>query len=121
TPESSLIGDGPAQSWLAIGAADLGDVVKRSLDQLKDQIPNYDAAVQQIESSTGTSLDQLTGALGDAVLYVEGTTRSTLTGALVVETKNPDLTSRLLGQFQSLAQLGGGGISHLQLSGGGTG
>jgi Protein of unknown function (DUF3352) len=121
TPESSLIGDVPAQSWLAIGAADLGGLVRRTLDQVKDQIPNYDAAVQQIEQSTGSSLDQLTGALGDAVLYVEGTTRSTVTGALLVQTKNPDLTGRLLGQFQSLASLGGAGIKPLQLSGGGTG
>ena len=121
TPESSLIGDVPAQSWLAIGAANLGETVKRTLDQLKDQIPNYNAAVQQIQQSTGSSLDQLTSSLGDAALYVEGTTRSTLTGALVVKTKNPDLTGRLLGQFQSLAQLGGAALKPLQLSGGGTG
>jgi hypothetical protein len=121
TPESSLLGGVPAQSWLAIGAANLGDVIKQVLDQAKDQIPNYDAVVQQIQQSTGSSLDQLTGSLGDAVLYVEGTTQSTLTGALVVQTKNPDLTGRLLGQFQSLATIGGAGIRPLHLSGGGTG
>src|SRR5262249_21607105 len=94
TPQSSLIGDVPAQSWLAFGVANLGDVVKRTLDEVKDQIPNYDSAVQQIQEITGSSLDQLTGSLGDAVLYVQGTRRSTLTGALVVRTKNPDLTGR---------------------------
>jgi Protein of unknown function (DUF3352) len=121
TPESSLIGDVPAQSWLAFGIGDLGDTVKRSVDQLKDQIPNFDQAVQQIQSTTGSSLDQLEGALGDAALYVEGTTQSTLTGALVVETKNAELTGRLLSQLQGLLQLGSGGVKPLQLSGGGTG
>jgi hypothetical protein len=120
TPESSLIGDVPGQSWLALGIGDLGDTVKRILDQLKDQIPNYDQVQQQIEQTTGSSLDQLTGALGDAVIYVQGTKQSTLTGALVVQSKDPELTGRLLNQLQGLLQLGGK-IKPLQLSGGGTG
>jgi Protein of unknown function (DUF3352) len=122
TPQSSLVGEVPSQAWLAIGAANLGEVVNRTLDQVKDSIPNFDVVRQQIESSTGASLDQLTGALGDAVLYVEGTTRSTLTGALVVQSNDPDLTGRLIGQLRGLLQLGGGsGLRPLQLSGGGTG
>jgi Protein of unknown function (DUF3352) len=120
TPESSLIGGVPAQSWLALGIGDLGDSVKKSIDQLKDQIPNFDSVQQQIEQTTGSSLDQLTGALGDAVIYVQGTTQQTLTGALVVQSKDPDLTGRLLNQLQGLLQLGGT-IKPLQLSGGGTG
>jgi hypothetical protein len=120
TPESSLIGDVPGQSWLALGIGDLGDSVKKSLDQLKDQIPNFDQIQQQIEQTTGSSLEQLTGALGDAVIYVQGTTQSTLTGALVVQSKDPDLTGRLLRQLQGLLRFGGK-VKPLQLSGGGTG
>jgi hypothetical protein len=121
TPESSLIGDVPSQAWLSFGIGNLGDTVKRSLDQVKDQIPNFDSVQRQIESTTGSSLEQLEGALGDAVIYVEGTTESTLTGALVVQTKDADLTGRLLNQLQGLLRLGSGGIKPLQLSGGGTG
>jgi hypothetical protein len=121
TPESSLIGDVPGQSWLALGIGDLGDNLSHSIDQLKDQVPNFAAAQQQIEQATGSSLEQLTGALGDAVIYVQGTTQSTLTGALVVQSKDTALTSRLLNQLQGLLQLGSGAIKPLQLSGGGTG
>jgi hypothetical protein len=121
TPESSLIGDVPSQAWLAFGVGNLGDTVKHSLDQVKEQIPNFDSAQQQIEQATGSSLDQLEGALGDAVIYVKGTTQSTLTGALVVQTKDANLTGRLLDQLQGLLQLGSGGIKPLRLSGGGTG
>jgi hypothetical protein len=122
TPQSSLIGDVPSQAWLAVGLADLGDNIKKSLDQLKSAVPNLDQALSQVQSSTGSSIGQLTSALGDAVLYVQGTTQSTLTGALVVQTKNPELTGRLLGQLQSLLALGSrGGVKQLQLSGGGTG
>ena len=125
TPQSSLLGEVPSQAWLAFGIANLGDSIKNALDQLKSSFPNIDQALSQVQAATGSSVDQLTGALGDAVLYVQGTTRSTLTGALVVQTKDPSLTGRLLGQLNSLLQLGarsgGGGVKPLHLSGGGTG
>jgi hypothetical protein len=122
TPQSSLIGDVPSRAWLALGAADLGDAVKRTLDQVRDSIPNFDQAVQQLEAATGSSLDQLTGSLGNAALYVEGTTPSTLTGALMVQSRNPDLTGRLISQLQSLLQISGStGVKPLDLSGGGSG
>jgi hypothetical protein len=120
TPESSLLGNVPAQSWLALGLGDLGDNLKNSIDQLKEQLPNFDTVQQQIEQTTGSSLEQLTGALGDAAIYVQGTTQSTLTGALVVQTKDASLTGRLLGQLQGLLQLGGK-VTPLRLTGGGTG
>jgi hypothetical protein len=123
TPESSLVGDVPGDSWLALGLGNLGDTAKRTLDQLKDSgIPNFEQGLAQVEQATGASVDQLTGALGDAVLYVRGTTEQTLSGALVIQTKDPDLTGRLLSQLQTLVQLGSqGGVKPLQLGGGGTG
>ncbi|MFL5907430.1 MAG: DUF3352 domain-containing protein [Solirubrobacterales bacterium] len=123
TPESSLLGDVPAQSWLALGIGNLGERVKQTIDQLRDQVPSIEAILNQVQSTTGSSIDELTGSLGDAVLYVQGTTQSTLSGALVIQTKNSSLTGRLLMQLQSLLQLGsaGGKVTPLQLSGGGTG
>lgn len=120
TPESSLLGDVPGQSWLALGIGNLGDNLQHSIEQLKEQLPNFASIQQQIEQTTGSSLEQLTGSLGDAVVYVQGTTQSTLTGALVIKSTDTDLTGRLLSQLQGLLQLGGK-IKPLQLSGGGTG
>jgi Protein of unknown function (DUF3352) len=123
TPESSLIGKVPAQSWLALGIGDLGKVVRNTIDELKDAgIPDFQAGLSQVEQATGSSIEQLTDALGDAALYVEGTTEPTLTGALVIQTRDPDLTGRLLNQLQTLVRLGSSGtVRPLQLSGGGTG
>jgi Protein of unknown function (DUF3352) len=123
TPESSLIGEVPAQSWLAFGIGNLGEVAKRTLEQLTDAgTPNLQQGLSQVEQATGASIDQITAALGDAVLYVQGTRESKLNGALVIQTTDPDLTGRLLGQLQSLIQLGGSGtVKPLRLSGGGTG
>jgi hypothetical protein len=123
TPESSLLADVPGDSWLALGLGNLGDSAKQTLDQLKDLgIPNFQEGLSQVEQATGSSIDQLTSSLGDAVIYVRGTTEPTLNGALIVQTKDPDLTGRLLNQLQSLVQLGSSGtVKPLQLSGGGTG
>ena len=107
-PESSLIGDVPAQSWLALGIGNLGDAVKRTVDQLKDQIPNFERPSSR--SSRPPALARPARELRSATRSStsQGTTQSTLNGALVVQTKNPDLTGRLLGQLQTLVQLGGG-------------
>jgi hypothetical protein len=123
TPESSLVADVPGDSWLALGLGDLGATAKRTLQQLKDSgIPNIEQALSQVESATGASVDQLTNALGDAVLYVRGTTQQSLNGALVVHTNDPELTGRLLSQLQTLVQVGSQGTAKpLQLGGGGTG
>lgn len=122
TPESSLIGSVPSQSWLVIGDANLGATVKQAINQAKASNPSIGTALSQIQATTGASIDQLTGALGNAVVYVEGTTSSTVTGALLAETKDPGLTGRLLGQLRGLAQISGGrGLKPLSLSGGGTG
>ena len=122
-PRARWSADVPGDSWLALGLGNLGDSAKRTLEQLKDSgIPNLEQGLAQVEQATGASIDQLTGALGDAVLYVRGTTEPTLNGALVVQTKDPELTGRLLSQLQTLVRLGsGGGVKPLQLSGGGTG
>jgi hypothetical protein len=124
TPESSLIADVPGDSWLAFGLGNLGDAAKRALEQLKDaNIPNLQIGLSQVEQATGSSIDQLTGALGNAVLYVRGKTQRSLNGALVIQTNDPALTGRLLGQLHSLLRAASGGtttVKPLSLSGGGT-
>ncbi len=123
TPESSLIGEVPADAWLALGIGDLGDSIKQIVDQLRDSdIPGLEQGLSQLESTTGASLDELTGALGDSVIYVKGVTEPTLTGALVVQVNDAELTGRLLSQLQGLLTLGGvGGVKPLSLPGGGSG
>src|SRR5262249_15647605 len=108
-------------AWLALGIGNLGDTIRHAIDQLKNQIPNFDVATQQIQQTTGASLDQLESALGDAAVYVQGTTQNTLSGALVVQVKAAALIGRLLRKLQGLLQLGAGGIKPLNLSGWGVG
>jgi Protein of unknown function (DUF3352) len=124
TPQSALIEAAPSAAWLAFGIGDLGDTAKQTVDQLREaDTPGLDQVLSQLESTTGASLDELTGALGDAALYVQGVTEPTLTGALVIQSDDTQLTGRLLTQVQGLLQLGGrgGAFKELSLAGGGTG
>jgi Protein of unknown function (DUF3352) len=121
TPESALIGAVPGDSWLALGIGDFGSSAKQLIDELREAgIPGLDQGIAQAESATGTSIDELADALGDAVIWVKGTTEQSVNGALVIQVTNTDLTSRLLGQLQSLLTLAGG-VKPLTLPGGGTG
>ena len=123
TPESALIGEVPADAWLAFGIGDLGSSVRQILDRLRDaDIPGLNQGISQLEGTTGSSLDELTDALGDSVIYVQGVTEPTLTGALVVQVKDAELTGRLLSQLQGLLTLGGAaGVKALSLPAGGSG
>ncbi|MGH2957050.1 MAG: DUF3352 domain-containing protein [Solirubrobacterales bacterium] len=123
TAESSLIGELPAQAWLAIGFGDVGETVRRTIEQLREAgVPGLDQGLEQVESTAGVSLDELTGALGDAALYVQGTSEAALTGALVVQTNDSELTGRLVEQLRGLIQLGSPrGVQSLSTPGGGSG
>jgi Protein of unknown function (DUF3352) len=121
TPESALLGDVPGDAWLALGIGDLGATARRVIDQLKTLgIPNLQQGLAQAEAATGSSVNDLTGAFGDAVIYVKGTSQKALSGALVVHVNNPELTGRLLGQLQSLLSFSGA-VKPLSVPGGGTG
>jgi hypothetical protein len=124
TPQSPLLENLPQQAWLAVGLSDLGGAIKKGFEQAQSQgIPGVDLSQvrSQIQSATGASLDELTAALGDAALFVQGNSQQTLSGALVVQTKNTELTGRLLNQLQSLLEAGASGgrqVKPLNLSGG---
>ena len=123
TPPSSLLDSVPAQSWLAFAIGDLGGSVKQTIEQLRDSdIPNFEENLSQIEDVTGASIDELTGALGESALYVQGTNQQSLSGALIVQSNDTELTGRLLGQLQGLITAAPSGRAKaLTLPGGGTG
>ena len=123
TPESALVGEVPADSWLSFGIGDLGGGIKQAVDQLRESgTPGVEQGISQLEGTTGASLDELTAALGDAALYVRGTTVPTLSGAFVIQVNDPELTGRLLTQLRGLLALGGAeGVKPLKLPGGGDG
>ncbi|HZA39410.1 MAG TPA: DUF3352 domain-containing protein [Actinomycetota bacterium] len=80
----------PGDSWLALGAGDLGASINRFLDQLGSAgIPGFDLETLRRQFSAETGLDfqaDLLDWMGDAGVFVEGTGLLTIGGGAVIET-----------------------------------
>jgi hypothetical protein len=103
----------PAGSWLGLGVADLG----QTLDRLVQTVANTSglsavgvtAALSQFRQQTGLDLRQdVLSWMGDAGVYVAGTTARNLRGALVVKTSDPAKTRRTVVALARLAQRSAG-------------
>jgi Protein of unknown function (DUF3352) len=106
---SDLIGDVPADAWLALGQPDLGKALDAQVDQLQSTLGSRDQIEQQLRAATGLSLEEAIGWMGDFAIFVRGESVDQLNGALVAETTNPDDSAKLLQAVQRLARTAGDG------------
>jgi Protein of unknown function (DUF3352) len=85
-----LLPELPGESWLALGASDVGASINRFLDQIGGAgIPgvDIDSLRQQFSAETGLDLQEgLLGWIGDVGIFVEGSGILTIGGGAVVET-----------------------------------
>jgi Protein of unknown function (DUF3352) len=106
TPPSSQLDEFPANAWLAIGFSNLGAGVERLIDDVEDAgIPGIskETIATQLEAISGIDLQRnVIDALGDAGIFVSGTSTQQLGGALVVDSKDPSATADLLARIESL-------------------
>ena len=114
TEQSELLGRVPADSWLAFAFADIGEAVQRSVEQTAEAgVPGLNAETlgREIRAETGIDLErEVIPALGDAAVFVQGTSEQSLGGALVIESKDAEASAQLLGKVEDLitAQSGAG-------------
>lgn len=106
---SDLLGDVPADAWLAMGQPELGKVLQTQLDQFSDSLGSKDQIEQQLRAATGLTLDQATGWMGDFSLFVRGESVDQLGGALVIETTDEANSAKTLQALQRLARSAGDG------------
>ena len=106
TEESSLVSELPASAWLGFGFADIGASVEQAVEQIGSAgIPGLDAATvrEQLRNAVGINLEQdIINTLGDAAVFVQGTTSNSVGGALVIESKDPAASAQLLTKVQGL-------------------
>jgi hypothetical protein len=118
TDVSKLIETFPSNSFVAVGIPDLGATVSKTIDQLeKAGVSGISrAAIDQQLSSAGLSLDDITSALGDLGIFVEGTDKASLQGAAVITSKSSSNVKNLIGIISSLATASGQpGVSRAQV------
>jgi Protein of unknown function (DUF3352) len=120
-----LVGDLPADSWLALAQPDLGRTLDQYVDLLGAQLGGRELLEQQFKASTGLDLEQdVTSWMGDWGLFVRGETVADLSGALIVETSDEAASRRVIDTIaRYVRQAAGPGerVLPLQVSGGGEG
>ncbi len=91
-PNQDLLGSMPAGAVAAVGVGDVGESLGSAIDSIDEngipgQIPagRFKSTLKQ----AGIDLEKIASSLGDAAVFVQGRTRATLGGALVIEAKNP--------------------------------
>ncbi len=101
---TELIGTFPAESFAALAAPDIGDRIKRVIDQLERagvEGVSREAIDQRI-AATGTSLEEITSALGDLGVFAQGSSERRLQGAAVITTDDPPAAKDLIGRLADL-------------------
>lgn len=120
-----LVGDLPADSWLALAQPELGRTLEQYLDLFGVQLGGRELIEQQFQAATGLDLQEdVISWMGDWGLFVRGETVADLSGALIVETSDEAASGRVIdtiaGYLRSSAD-SGDKVLPLQLSGGGEG
>jgi Protein of unknown function (DUF3352) len=107
---TDFIGSFPAGSWAAFASPDVGEQAKKIVDTIdkngiRGSIPRgqFKSALRQ----QGIDVEKIVATIGDAGLFVEGTSRADLGGALVIEAKDPQAASKALGKLTDLLRNAG--------------
>ena len=102
---SDLLGDLPADSWVALGQKDLGKLIGFYEDAFAGMAGGRDAIEGQFKAATGLDLQQdVLSWMGDFGIFVRGTSLASLDGALVVETSDEAKSERFLAALARLAR-----------------
>ena len=114
----------PGDSWLGLGVAHLG----QTLDGVLQSVAGaggitgvgVNAVLGQFQKQTGLDLRKdVLGWMGDAGVFVGGTTAADLGGALVIKTTDPAKTKRTMTVLKRFARQQGGGRKITSLHGSG--
>jgi hypothetical protein len=114
----------PADSWLGLGVANLGETLDRVLQTVAGSGGitgvGVNALLGQFQKQTGLDLRKdVLGWMGDAGVFVGGTSSADLGGALVIKTTDPAKTRRTMAVLKRFArqQSAGAKISSLRFQG----
>jgi hypothetical protein len=113
----------PAGSWLSVGVGDVGGTVTKAIGALGDSgaTGGLDPAtlLQGLQSQLGIDVQKdLLSWMGDAALFVRGTSMDDLGGALVVKSKDPAASRKAIGTLRKL--LASLNVKTVALSGAGS-
>jgi hypothetical protein len=114
----------PGSSWLALGVANLGETVDRVVQTVAGAGGltgvGVNAVLGQFQKQTGLDLRKdVLGWMGDAGVFVGGTTGADLGGALIIKTTDPAKTKRTMTVLERFVRQQSGGTKITALHGSG--
>jgi hypothetical protein len=132
TPKSATTGGSgadilatlPADAWLGLGVANLGQTLDRVLQTVAGgggiTGVGVNALLGQFQKQTGVDLRQdVLGWMGDAGVFVGGTSSADVGGALVIKTTDPAKTKRTMTVLERFARQQSAGTKIRSLHGAG--
>jgi hypothetical protein len=90
---SKLLGSLPAGSFAALATSEFSKQLKEAIDSLDDEGIPPDLEPGELKSSleqAGIDLDKIADSLDEAAIFAEGSSRSSLDGAMVVTSKSSE-------------------------------
>ena len=102
---SDVLGELPADSWVALGQKDLGKLIGFYEEAFAAAAGGRDAIEREFKAGTGLDLQQdVLSWMGDFGIFVRGTSLASLDGALVVQTSDEAKSERFLAALAHLAR-----------------
>jgi hypothetical protein len=100
-----LLQDLPGDTWAAVGAADVGESLRDTIDGLAGAFGGI-AIRRELRDQTGLDLDRdLLDWIGHAGAFVRGTTPATLDGGVVIQPTDEDRAADAFGRIVGAMQL----------------
>ncbi len=100
-----LLQELPGDTWAALGAADVGESLRATIDGFAGALGGI-AVRRQLRDQTGLDLDRdLLDWIGHAGAFVRGTTPATLDGGVVIQPTDEDRAADAFGRIVAAVQV----------------
>jgi hypothetical protein len=100
----------PSDTWAAAALPGVGGAVKGFITGFASSLGGQRQLAEQLRTATGLDLQRdVVSWVGDVGVFVDGDTKSTLGGGLLIKSKNPAASKRALTRLAALAAKSGGG------------
>jgi tetratricopeptide (TPR) repeat protein len=108
TGSTPLLGELPADSWLALGSPKLGETAKALYDEFAGALGGA-AIEQQLRQELGLDLQQdVFSWIGDVAFFVRGATEDAADGGAVISVTDQDRAAAAFGKLVGLLRTQGG-------------
>ena len=103
-----LLGDVPADSWMALGQSDFGNVVKSLFGTFAGFAGGEAQLKAQVRQASGLDLDRdVFSWIGDVAMFVNGDSQKSIGGGVLIQSKDEAASRRALTKLSALAAQSG--------------